>query len=422
MTHLPAPSPLRVARKVLSGVVFLGVSLTAYACAPAEEPTIDWRSEPLDGSFLDPGGMPHLSAAGDGAVLSWWTPVEAGYALRAVVWDPDTGFGPLRTVTEGADFFVNWADFPSVVEVAPGKWVAHWLQRNGEGTFAYGVRVAVSQDAGDTWSDPWTPHEDLTPTEHGFVTVWPEGEGAWALVWLDGRKYADGPHGAATSEMTIRARSVAADGTPQPEAVLDHRACDCCQTDVAATDRGPVVVYRDRTDEEVRDIYLARKDPSGWTPGRAVHDDGWVIGGCPVNGPAADALGSDVVVAWFTGAQDAPRVHVAFSRDAGDTFQAPVRVDDGRPVGRVDVTRLADGSALVTWLEAVGETGAEIRVRRVQPDGALGAAWTLTSTSAARSSGFPQFVPVAGGRFLAAWTEVLDDGASRVRLAVVTGP
>ena len=104
MTHLPAPSPLRVGRKVLSGVVFLGVSLTAYACAPAEEPTIDWRSEPLDGSFLDSGGMPHLSAAGDGAVLSWWTPVEAGYALRAVVWDPDTGFGPPRTVTEGADF------------------------------------------------------------------------------------------------------------------------------------------------------------------------------------------------------------------------------------------------------------------------------------------------------------------------------
>lgn len=400
------------------------LSLSAFllvlaACAPPGEPAPDWRSEPLEAPFLDPGGMPHLSPTGDGAVLSWWAPVAEGHELRAVGWSPVSGFGPVRTVTSGADFFVNWADFPSVVPVAPEKWVAHWLQRNGDGTFAYGVRVSVSEDGGDTWSEPWTPHEDGTPTEHGFVTVWPEGDGGWSLVWLDGRKYADGPHGPATQEMTIRARFVGEDGSPGPEVVLDHRGCDCCQTDVAMTAQGPVAVYRDRTEDEVRDIYLVRRDVDEWTAGRPVHDDGWVIGGCPVNGPAADALGEEVVVAWFTAAQDRPRVLVAFSSDAGDSFGVPVRVDDGRPVGRVDVVRLQDGSALVAWLEEAESTGAEIRLRRVGKEGEVSTPWTLARTSAARASGFPQFIALEGKSFLASWTELDGEGNSRVRLAVV---
>jgi hypothetical protein len=33
-------------------------------------------------------------------------------------------------------------------------------------------------------------------------------------------------------------------------------------------------------------------------------------------------------------------VQIAFSTDAGATFGKPVRVDDGQPIGRVDVLRL----------------------------------------------------------------------------------
>lgn len=413
MDHPPPAHPLR--RGVLG--LSAGLALAAAGCAAPDAGPVPLTSVPVEASFLDPAGMPHLSPSVDGVLLSWWAPVEGGHALRTARWNPESGFGEVGEVVRGDGFFVNWADYPSVVEVAPGKWAAHWLQRVGPETFAYGVRVAVSQDGGATWSEPWTPH-DASPTEHGFVSIWPEGDGAWSLVWLDGRKYADGPHGAATQEMTIRARTVAADGTPGPEAVLDHRGCDCCQTDAVMTSRGPAVVYRDRTEDEVRDIYFARRDAGGWTPGHPVHDDGWVIGGCPVNGPAMDGVGDDVVVAWFTGAQDDPRVHVAFSTDAGDTFGAPFRVDDGRPVGRTDVVRLADGAALVAWLEET-DAGAEIRLRRVSPEGEAGASRSLAATSAARASGFPQFVAVPGGGFLAAWTEVREGEESRVRMSLV---
>ena len=83
-----------------------------------------------------------------------------------------------------------------------------------------------------------------------------------------------------------------------------------------------------------------------------------------MNGPAIAASGRRVAVAWFTGAANTQRVKLAFSGDSGEIFGEPVTVDDGSPVGRVDVVLLDDGSAIVCWLEKL-PSGGEIRARRV---------------------------------------------------------
>ena len=44
-------------------------------------------------------------------------------------------------------------------------------------------------------------------------------------------------------------------------------------------------------------------------------------------------------------ANELPRVKVVFSGDAGQTFGGPVQVDEGSPVGRVDVEVLAPALA-----------------------------------------------------------------------------
>jgi hypothetical protein len=168
------------------------------------------------------------------------------------------------------------------------------------------------------------------------------------------------------------------------------------------TSEGTVIVYRDRSDDEVRDIAIVRHTADGWSEPILVSNDGWRIEACPVNGPAVDARGKDVVVAWFT-APDKPRVRVAFSGDGGRTFSKAVEVASGKVAGRVDVVLLPDGRAAVSWLgDAQG--GAEVRVQRFAPDGAAGAATTITRSDIARSSGFPQMVPTEGG-LLFAWTE-----------------
>ncbi|MEJ2540106.1 MAG: sialidase family protein [Gemmatimonadota bacterium] len=378
--------------------------------------------------------MPHLgTAAGGGVLLSWLAPEAVSgvgegpgnrqeQVLKVVRYRADEGFGVPSVVARGSDFFVNWADFPSVVEVGPGRWVAHWLQRGDQGGYDYGIRVATSQDAGATWSTPWTPHEDGTPTEHGFVTVWGDGEGGWELVWLDGRRYADGPDGPATREMTLRSRHVTAGDDRGPETLLDPRTCDWCQTDVAVTRGGPVVVYRDRSEEEVRDIYLSRRVQGVWTEGLPVHEDGWVIEGCPVNGPAVDAVGDTLAVAWFTAPREEPRVLLAFSPDGGETFGGPVRVDDGRPTGRTDVVATPDGSAVVLWLEDTGNGDGELRIRRVHAGGSVGISRTVTETRSIRASGFPQLAALGDGSFLVAWTSVSPEGTTELRTARVELP
>ena len=350
---------------------------------------------------------PNLDVGPDGVVhLSWLEPMGngQGHVLRVAALEGSKWSQPAE-VRSGRDFFVNWADFPSVLSLGKGRLVAHWLQRTGTATYAYGVRLAFTRDHGRTWSAPLTPHTDSSNTEHGFVSLWrtARGDGVEA-VWLDGRKYnrvGDDP----TNEMSLATAAFTVEGRASlPERILDGRVCDCCQTAVAMTGRGPVIVYRDRSPDEIRDIAVVRRTGAGrWTEPVAVHADGWKINACPVNGPSIVARGNDVAVAWFTAANDTPMVRVAFSRDAGATFGAPIRVDEGRPAGRVDVEVTRDGAALVSWIERTGGDAASIRVRRVERSGRAGAPTTIATSSAARASGFPRMV-IARDDAIFAWT------------------
>jgi hypothetical protein len=227
-------------------------------------------------------------------------------------------------------------------------------------------------------------------------------------VWLDGRNLKDvkgegDEHTPLPVSMTLRYAAIDADGKLSDETQLDDRVCECCQTSAALTSEGVIAVYRDRSEKEVRDIYTVSRQQGGWSAPRAVHADNWEINGCPVNGPSVSADGRRVAIAWYTGADDAPRVKAAFSNDAGASFGKPVQVDDGETLGRVDVLLLPDGSALVCWLSGNAQGGA-IKVRRVQPDGWLGAPAVLAKTDISRSSGFPRMARL-GDEVHFAWTE-----------------
>jgi hypothetical protein len=360
--------------------------------------------------------QPFVAAAAAGITLSWTEPTAVGHALRFATWD-GTDWSVVRTAAEGTEWFVNWADFPSVVPLSDRDLVAHWLQRSGPGRYAYDVMLTRSVDGGDSWSPPVRPHRDGTETEHGFASLFPH-DGGVGVVWLDGRRYEDGPAGPASNEMQVRFTSLGAGGMLTGELVIDERVCDCCQTAVAHTTRGPLVFYRDRSADEIRDIAVSRLENGRWTQPQLVHADNWSINACPVNGPAADAADGDVAVAWYTGAADTPRVRIAFSSDAGDSFGPPITVDDGYPIGRVDVLLLEKGRALVVWLERVGED-AEVRARLIDSRGERGPARTIAATTAGRSGGFPRMARRDADVVLA-WTEPGE--SSTVRAAVLQLP
>lgn len=342
---------------------------------------------------------PFLSATRNGVLLSWLEPVKPpNIALRFSRYR-DGAWSRAQTVVERADLFVNWADFPSIVEDAKGVLYAHWLQKSGTSTYAYDVWMSTSRDGGTTWRKPFVINTDGTKTEHGFVTLAPLPKSGVAVTWLDGRNM---PEGKEEGDMTIRYAVVDANGTVRAGAELDRRTCECCTTGMTVAATGPVVVYRDRSPEEIRDIAAVRRTARGWSKPAIVHPDGWKIQGCPVNGPQIDSAGKVVAAAWFTAAQDRGRAYVAFSTDGGATFAKPVQIDDGRPVGRVDVVMHDATSAIVTWVEQTS-AGAEIRARRVNAGGAQPSV-KIADSSTARAAGFPR-VARAGSETFFAWTE-----------------
>lgn len=364
---------------------------------------------------------PELFTTPDGRVILSWVEKagEKRYALRFAARDA-AGWSEARTAAEGENWFINWADFPSVVALPDGSLASHRLVKSGPGTYAYDVHISLSKDGGTTWGRAVVPHTDHTQTEHGFVSLLPLPDGRVGAVWLDGRNLKDVKEGEEEKgplpvSMTLRYAAVDAEGRVSDEALLDERVCECCQTSAALTSEGPVVVYRDRSEKEVRDIYIVRRQGDGWSAPRPVFADKWEIKGCPVNGPSVAADGRHVAVAWFTEAGDAPRVKVAFSEDAGATFGGPVQVDDGDAMGRVDVLTLPDGSALVCWMSGTADGGA-IKARRVRPDGALGPVSVITRTDISRSSGFPRMARL-GEDIYFAWTEFAKPARVRTAMA-----
>ncbi len=377
-------------------------------------------SESADPTFQAAAGsaQPHLSAAPDGSVvLNWLEPAAEGVALRYASFNGQK-WTSSTTVASGTDWFVNWADIPSVSPIDDTTWAAHWLVKKPGGIYTYDVHASISNDSGQTWGEPFVVHNDNTDSEHGFVTLfsWQDGIG---VLWLDGRNTASsGGHGAHGGGMTLRSARFSSSGTATRRDEVDGLICDCCSTDTAMTSTGPIAVYRDRTPQEIRDISVSRLVDGNWLPGAPVANDGWEISGCPVNGPAIDAHGNVASVAWFTAANEQPAVRVAFSSDSGATFGTPRDIDVNAPLGRVDIVQLADGSSIVSWLATNDDRTAAISARHVGSDGRLGEAITVASTGAGRASGFPQMIR-SGDDLLFAWTDVTGD-ETRVRTRLVS--
>ena len=397
----------------LLGSTLLGSTLSA--CGPgAGAPEADAPAPSVtEGAVTVPAApgavAPRLALAPDGTpLLSWTEPSGDGHALRYALWT-ESGWSPAETADAGDDWFVNWADTPGVVPLGDGQLLAHTLTRHPEGESPYAYDVRVRQRAAGTWAPARLLHDDGVAAEHGFVSAVALDGGRAGLVWLDGRNQGGSDHGHHAGDMTLRYARVAPDGTRSDEAELDARTCDCCPTAAARTDRGLVVAYRDRSPTEIRDIAVVRQVDGAWTEPAIPHADGWEIAGCPVNGPALAAQGQRLALAWFTGAVPA-RVRLAVSDDGGATWGPAERIDDGAPIGRVDVALLDDGTPVVVWLEGVGDT-AEVRVRR-----AGSASQTVATVEAGRASGVPHVVPL-GDRALVAWTA--PDADDPIRTAVV---
>jgi len=356
-------------------------------------------------------GEPYLFTDASGvAYLSW---IEKGKEKSTLNFSrlTEDAWAKPTVISSGDNWFVNWADYSVLATDGNNNMIAHFLEKSEKGKYTYDVKLITSADGGKNWNTSKILNEDGKKAEHGFVSLVPYNENYFAS-WLDGRNaaqegeggHSDGHHG----QMTLRGAVIGKDGSKSNEWELDNRVCDCCQTTAAITTNGPVVIYRDRSDEEIRDMSIVRFVNGQWTEPKTIFPDNWKIAGCPVNGPRVDAIGNNLALAWFSSPDKKGQVNVVFSKDGGASFSSPIRVDEGETIGRVDIVLLNEKTAMVSWME-----GSSIKAAKIHADGTKEPSITIASSSQSRSSGFPQMTK-SGNSILFAW---MDDKLKKINTA-----
>ena len=353
---------------------------------------------------------PRLSATANGFGLAWFERAAPGAKDKAVRVQYATGDGMIfsrpMTVAANAEVVVDSATPPAVTTLSDGSLLALWpgMKKQGKQE-TQELYSAASRDAGKSWSAPLIVNHDEEQPQHNFFSATALANGHAAAIWLDGAE--DLP----TDKMRLAESEW--DGKQWGAvSILDDDVCGCCPTALARTGHGMLAVYRDHLAGDIRDIAVNSFRDGKWSGSRTVHSDGWKLSGCPTNGPAVDADGDRAAVAWFTGAGDDPRVQVAFSSDAGETFSAPIRVDDsnvprdrnvGPTYGYASVALTPEG-AIVSWVEK-GKVGRRVVARIVSRNGQRSAKMEIASGF---NLGQPNMVR-RGEHTLLTWTEAASE-------------
>ena len=349
--------------------------------------------------------QPNLVSHNGSLSLSWISSKEENKAfLNYSQYKKGRWIKP-QVIASGSDWFVNWADFPAHA-INQDLIITSHLKKSASGKYTYDVVLNLQKLSGEKIRENFLLNTDGVKAEHGFVSIMANNEKGFFITWLDGRntieKKLEGDH----KPMTIRFAEITDKGDVIKESELDASTCDCCQTSIAITNDGPIVVYRDRSEEEVRDIYIVKNINGTWEKPNAVHDDGWIINGCPVNGPKVAVNSKNLAVSWFTVSNNHPLVNVSFSKNNGNSFGAPLKVNDHDAIGRVDVAFLNDEEVIVSYME-VDDIGTYLRIKKVSFDGKISEPITISKIDGGRNTGVPQLEIIDSEIFIV-WTIFLD--------------
>jgi len=355
--------------------------------------------------YENSNAQPNLVSSNGSLTLSWISSKEENKASLNYSRYMEGRWIKPQVIASGSDWFINWADFPAHA-INQDLIITSHLKKSASGKYTYDVVLNLQKLSGEKIKEDFLLNTDGVKAEHGFVSIIANNKKGFFITWLDGRntieKKLDGDH----KPMTIRFAEITDKGDVIKESELDASTCDCCQTSIAITNDGPIVVYRDRGEKEVRDIYSVKNINGTWEEPNVVHDDGWIINGCPVNGPKVAVNSKDLAIAWFTVSNDNPLVNVSFSKNNGNSFGAPVKVNDHDAIGRVDVSFLNDKEVIVSYME-VDDIGTYLRIKKVSFDGKISEPITISKIDGGRNTGVPQLEIIDSEIFIV-WTISLD--------------
>ncbi|WKD86925.1 hypothetical protein KCTC32516_02305 [Polaribacter huanghezhanensis] len=379
-------------------IFILSVAMLFIAC---EKKEVKITEIPFD--FGINNAEPNLVAQKGKLSLSWVSSIRGEEATLFYTQLENEKWNAPSKIISGDDWFVNWADFPANATNGDVLLTSH-LQKSAKGTYTYDIVLNLRKLNGDIIKENFLLNTDGMKAEHGFVSIIPNKSDGFLITWLDGRNTVKEMKESVHKAMTVRTAEISKTGTIFNETEVDGRTCDCCQTSITMTQNGPMIVYRDRSENEIRDIYFSQKKDSVWSTPVAVFNDHWNINGCPVNGPKVVSNTKNTAVAWFTGANEKPEVKVSFFEN--NTFNKPIILNDIPAIGRVDIAFINTDEVLVSYMES-DNNNTYLRCKKVSKNGKVSKAITISDISSGRSTGVPQ-LEISNNDAYVVWTISVD--------------
>jgi hypothetical protein len=235
------------------------------------------------------------------------------------------------------------------------------------------VRMLRSTDGGQTFSAPFTVHQDRQEITHRFESMLFDAQGNLHTLWIDKR---DMPAKGAGPKYIGAAvyGNVSKDGgaTFGPDYKLADHSCECCRIAMSNTPDGKVAaVWRHVFGEQTRDhafavlpgaSSVASSSAQGQSkpPVRSTFDD-WQINACPHHGPGLAAITSQTGfhMVWFgirkQDGQDVPGVRYARLNANGEPLLSSVKALPDARAEHADVLAHKQ-RVVVVWRSSEGST------------------------------------------------------------------
>ena len=360
---------------------------------------------------IEGGKYPTITQAGDVLYVNYFitkndiTRLEQRRVINGEFTSP-------TLISASEDLMVNWADRPRFALGYDDSSIVTWLESNGHG---YGIKYMFSRESGAAYTESKWLHQDQKGSEHGFVSLVPLQSGGFFIVWLQGGDF--GPE--KVYQTSLMGLVISADGISGDEFVLDDKVCDCCDTDAEIFASGNVVItFRDRNDDEERDIYYVRGnplEPDSFTAAKVIALDHWKPNGCPVNGPAIASSGRHTAALTYSNKQwSTPRLQIAQSNGGGKKFGLATVLSAKDAIGRADIAYLPEGIPVAAWLHTIEDEVWWV-AKAVPRKGMAGPRKKISKSSIARNSGFISLASTATG-VIACYSDGDDLGFSRIEL------
>lgn len=314
-----------------------------------------------------------VATRADGSpVVMWW---ETGQDERAKLFASvreKGGWSIPSLVTEG----VNLVDAQMVATGNQGLgvlWMVAGTPPPGDEE-VHEIYAARGELPAGRWTKPVRLNQE-TPTsakESPAVTSLPDG--TLLAAWIDQRHYRMIPPAKPGEEMTeegyssLMVTSLGADNRLGKELTVDTNFCSCCPPALVGGGQNGFLSYREHLPGNVRDPALLQVTPRNYGKRVIVHDDHWVLDGCPSRGSALARSGKVVATAWLTVINDKPRIRMSFSKNGGKKFDPPIDLDVEKGSGICGIELEDPRSAIVAWTTtSKGEES--IRLARVREEG-----------------------------------------------------